>query len=185
MVTLRKQLLPVFYCAALCCALSVLHAKEPANTYSTKKTIGQFSFGAPTGWQLEASDEINHYWLHHQNQSGPRCSIELRAESAPTPADAQSLRAVRMRSGLIDAREDEIRRGELNSVRGMRILKIDLRYGPERLGLHLPLAWPRLPFHGSYCYRCERAVPRTIHALTDPPVCSLRFEWCVPCLAST
>src|SRR5438270_11542674 len=99
-----------------CVVLCVAAATRPSRG---ETALGRFSLAAPKGWQLDAArgadatyllDPEHTYVMHPISRAQPRCRVELRAESASTPAAAQSLKALRMRSGVLDAREDEIHR---------------------------------------------------------------------------
>ena len=120
----------VLYAALIFASNNTMEARTPAPARPATTALGRFSFAAPKGWLLEPrTDREYTYWLKPAGRSKPRCAISLRVESAGTPLDAQSLQTVRLRSGLGDAREDEIRRSELRSAKGLRISKADLRFG--------------------------------------------------------
>src|SRR5688500_18659758 len=128
-----RSIAAVLSIALVCTIGNVVAARAPVPRRDTTR-VGDFSFVAPQGWRLRPvtqrdrlylDDPEHAYVLEPLGRSNPRCPIVLRKESAPTPAAAQSLQAVRMRSGVIDAREDEVRRTELRSFSGIRIWKAD------------------------------------------------------------
>jgi hypothetical protein len=133
----------------------------------------QFSFAAPPGWQLDAArgadatyllDPQHTYVMHPVRRPQPRCRVELRAESASTPAAAQSLKAMRTRSGVLDAREDEIHRSELVAESGIRIAKADYSTSYSYSARKTPL-----PIHSVlYSFRGPDGRVYTVHCSPSP-----------------
>ena len=135
--------------------------------------LGRFSLAAPTGWQLDAArgadatyslDPQHTYIMHPVRRPQPRCRVELRAESASTPAAAQSLKAIRMRSGVLDAREDEVHRSQLVAESGIRIAKADYSTSYSYSARQTPL-----PIHSVlYSFRGPDGRVYTLHCSPSP-----------------
>ena len=142
---MRSRSIAAVLTVAVVCALGrVVAAPAPAPSRDTTR-VGDFSFAAPKGWRLRPvtqrdrlylDDPEHAYVLEPLGRSNPQCPIVLRKETASTPAAAQSLQAVRMRSGVIDAREDEVRRSELRSLSGIRIWKADFSTSRSVIPIH-------------------------------------------------
>ena len=142
---MKSRSIAVVLSVALVSAIgSVGVARTPAPRRDTTR-VGDFSFAAPKGWRLRPVTQRDHlylddpkhaYILEPMGRSNPQCPIVLRKESVLTPATAQSLKAVGMRSGVVDAREDEVRRSELRSFSGIRIWKADFSTSRSLLPIH-------------------------------------------------
>src|SRR5437763_3135012 len=140
----RSPVIPVFLGISLCALGTTIATSASASKRDTTQ-IGDFSFAAPKGWRLRPVTERDHLYLDDParahilepvGRSSPQCPLVVRKETASSPAAAQTLRAVRMRSGVLDAREDEIRRTELRSVSGLRIWKADFTTSRSVLPIH-------------------------------------------------
>jgi hypothetical protein len=88
----------------------------------------EFSFTAPSGWQLEKFDE-KHYWLRQFGRREPRCSIGVRAENGRSLVSGHDATLTRLHSIIIGPTEPLVHRTELRSRSGLRILKADARWG--------------------------------------------------------
>ena len=91
----------------------------------------QFSFDAPTGWQIrEDSVRKHYYWLARVGNTQRRCSVQLEAEGVPTVEDSQSEKSVRFREFFSGPVQPVIHRSRLRSHSGELILKADVRWAP-------------------------------------------------------
>ena len=98
----------------------------------------QFSFAAPSGWQLsEDSVREGYYWLAPVGGVRRRCSVRIGAESVQTLEDSQSEKSVRFREAFSGPSPPVIRRSKLRSRSGQLILKADVR--------STPVTHPQLP----------------------------------------
>ena len=141
---LRSPVIPRLLAISLC-ALGTTIATSASASKRDATQIGDFSFAAPKGWRLRPVTERDHLYLDDPahahilepvRRSNPQCPIVLHKETASSPAAAQTLRAVRMRSGVLDARENEIRRSELRSLSGLPIRKADFSTSRSVLPIH-------------------------------------------------
>lgn len=88
----------------------------------------EFSFSAPVGWQLQKFDG-KHYWLQQSGRYEPRCSIGVRAENGRSLVGGHDATLMRLHSIIIGPTDPQVRRTELRSRSGLRILKADARWG--------------------------------------------------------
>ena len=91
----------------------------------------QFSFAAPTGWQIrEDSVREYYYWLARVGDTQRRCSLRVEAEGVQTVEESQTQKSIRFREFLSGPVQPVIHRSKLHSKSGELILKADVLWAP-------------------------------------------------------
>ena len=150
------------------CYVSLVSQSFAASRDSASESDIQFSFSAPAGWRLHSTDRKHVYYLYEASRGERQnCAIGVSSQIGGANLVSEQDEAIaRVRRIYSGPSPPVVRRQELQSLRGVRILKAEARFdtylrpGVKR-GKGLPMR--------CIIYTCQGGKARRIYNLVCYP----------------
>src|SRR5437764_14707859 len=111
------------------CFIILASQSFAASGDSATKTDIQFSFSAPAGWRLHSTDRKHVYYLYEASrEERQNCAVGVSSQIGGSLTSEQDEAIARVRRIYSGPSRPVVRRQELQSLSGVRILKAEARF---------------------------------------------------------